>query len=189
VTAVRQREPKVKPSEAVGPEFDDSYPELFQVAYRVAYRLLGDRGEAEDVAQDTMARACVQWSVVRRRETAASWVATTSGNLSRNHWRARTRDEGRQRLVGRRPQHALSQDDLTIDRLRVHETLAGLPPRQREVLVLRFLADLSEEVVAAALGCSVGTVKQHAARGLARLRPSTTRPGSEEENDDAGSPE
>ena len=52
----------------------------------------------------------------------------------------------------------------------LHHALGRLSRRQREVLVLRFLADLPEADVAQALGCSVGSVKQHAARGLAALR-------------------
>ena len=50
--------------------------------------------------------------------------------------------------------------------------LAALPRRQRTVLVLRYLNDLSELEIADALGCSVGTVKSQASRGLARLRES-----------------
>jgi RNA polymerase sigma factor (sigma-70 family) len=54
----------------------------------------------------------------------------------------------------------------------VRIALAGLPPRQRLVLVLRFHQDLSEQQVARLMGVSVGTVKSQAARGLARLRAS-----------------
>ena len=55
--------------------------------------------------------------------------------------------------------------------------LAMLPPRQRAVLVLRYFLDLPEAEVAAAMKCSLGTVKSTASRGLARLeqvmRPTT----------------
>ncbi len=56
------------------------------------------------------------------------------------------------------------------DRVDLYRALDGLSDRQREVLMLRFLADLPEATVADALGCSVSTVKTHAARGLAALR-------------------
>ncbi len=55
------------------------------------------------------------------------------------------------------------------------DALAGLPPRQRAVLVLRYFLDLPEAEVAAALGCSLGTVKSSASRGLKRLEE-TLRP-------------
>ena len=57
------------------------------------------------------------------------------------------------------------------DRSAVLAALASLPDRQREVLVLRYYADLSEAAIADALGISPGTVKAHASRGLAALRP------------------
>jgi RNA polymerase sigma factor (sigma-70 family) len=57
----------------------------------------------------------------------------------------------------------------------LHVALAGLPPRQRAVLVLRYFLDLPEAEAAAALRCSLGTVKSTASRGLARLEQ-TLRP-------------
>jgi RNA polymerase sigma factor (sigma-70 family) len=63
--------------------------------------------------------------------------------------------------------------DLTneiADRDYLLRALAALPPRQRAVLVLRYFDDLSEAETAHMLGCSLGTVKSQAARGLARLR-------------------
>ena len=56
--------------------------------------------------------------------------------------------------------------------------LRRLSRRQREVVAMRYLADLPEAEVAAALGCSVGTVKQHASRGLAALRAALADPTS-----------
>ena len=58
-----------------------------------------------------------------------------------------------------------------VERDAVLRALAALPERQREVLVLRYYADLSEAAIAEALGVSPGTVKAHASRGLAALRP------------------
>lgn len=62
---------------------------------------------------------------------------------------------------------AAGPDPVRVD---LYRALVGLPRRQREVVVLRHLADFSEADVAAALGCSVDSVKTHASRGLAALR-------------------
>ena len=64
------------------------------------------------------------------------------------------------------------------DRDLLLRSLATLPPRQRAVLVLRYFEDLSEAETAVLLGCSVGTVKSQAARGLARLREATGEAGA-----------
>jgi RNA polymerase sigma factor (sigma-70 family) len=52
----------------------------------------------------------------------------------------------------------------------LHQAMRALAPRTRAVIVLRYVADLPEAEVAEALGCSVGSVKSRASRGLARLR-------------------
>ena len=70
------------------------------------------------------------------------------------------------RCLGPRP----PTDEHLHDRLELVRLLRELPRRQRDVVVLRYVADLSEADVAAALGCSVGSVKRHAHRGLAALR-------------------
>ena len=58
------------------------------------------------------------------------------------------------------------------DQAAVLAALAELPPRQREVVLLRFWLDLTEVQVAASLGCSIGNVKSQSARALAKLRVS-----------------
>jgi RNA polymerase sigma factor (sigma-70 family) len=60
------------------------------------------------------------------------------------------------------------------DRDALRRALAVLPPRQRAVLVLRYLEDLPDTTIAMLLGCSPGTVRSHASRGLAALRPLLT---------------
>jgi RNA polymerase sigma factor (sigma-70 family) len=65
---------------------------------------------------------------------------------------------------------AEDQADAVAERDFLIRALAGLPLRQRSVLVLRYYNDLSEAEIADVLGCSVGTVKSQASRGLARLR-------------------
>jgi RNA polymerase sigma-70 factor (sigma-E family) len=141
--------------------FDAAYPALFRRAYSSAYRLLGNRVEAEDVAQEALTRALVRW---RRIEGyAEAWVVRVSANLAIDAVRRRAR----QGQVAHEP---VSADGFADERMDLVRALSTLPRRQREVVALRFLGDFSESDVAMALGLSNGTVKSHASRGLAALR-------------------
>jgi RNA polymerase sigma-70 factor (sigma-E family) len=151
----------IEPAAAAG-DFDDSYPALFRAAYRIAYRLLGDREDAADAAQEACARACVRWRRLVRGGDPTPWVVRVAGNLAIDRWRKR-------RTAASHPLPAATSS-LTPDRVDLHRALDALPKRQREVIVLRYFADLPEAAVADALGCSVGTVKTHASRALASLR-------------------
>ena len=154
---------------AIDLTFEEQFDELYARAYGVGYQLLGRRSEAEDVAQETLARAFVHWRKVRGYSEA--WIVRVAGNLAIDTWRKT-----------KRISPAAAPDTTTPGpnalRIDLHRALTTLSKRQREVLVLRFLADLPEADVAQALGCSVGSVKVHAARGLAALR-STLGPTQE----------
>jgi RNA polymerase sigma-70 factor (sigma-E family) len=142
--------------------FELAFADLYKLAYRVAYRMLGDRSEAEDIAQETLARATLRWA--RLHERPEGWVSRVASNLAVDRYRHRRRQphfpSGPVGIV----------DDRTAERSDLVAALRRLPRRQREVVVLRYLADFTEIDVATALGCSVGTVKTHSSRGLAALR-------------------
>jgi RNA polymerase sigma-70 factor (sigma-E family) len=145
--------------------FEEVFPVLIRDAYRVAYRLLGDRGEAEDVAQEACARAYSRWATVR--DHAEPWCVRVASNLALDTLRARTR--------ATRRNERLKTNDMTSapaidERLDLYAALSKLPRRQRETVVLRYLGDLSEAQTADLIGCSVGSVKTHASRGLAALK-------------------
>jgi RNA polymerase sigma factor (sigma-70 family) len=144
--------------------FTDAYPRLFDQAYRIAYRLLGDRTEAEDVAAETCARAYSRWRAVS--DFAEPWCVRVSGNLALDLLRARSR------ATRRGHQQPFERDEIaaSTQRLDLYRALTQLPRRQREVVVLRFLGDQTEEQTAALLGVSAGSVKTHGSRGLSRLR-------------------
>ncbi len=138
---------------------------------RTALLLAGqNRPEAEDLLQLAFERAYRHWPRVCGSGEPERYVRRILANASADRWRR----------LARRPEQALSaceagpgvpdQATEVADRDYLMRALAGLPPRQRAVLVLRYFDDLSEAEVAEALGCSIGTVKSHAARGLARLR-------------------
>lgn len=97
-------------------------------------------------------------------------------NTYRSWWRARWR---RERPVAELPEHAAGDD--TADRralaLLIRQALGELPRKQRAVVVLRYLEDLPEAEVASLLGCSAGSVKTHAHRGLRALRAKLSENG------------
>jgi RNA polymerase sigma-70 factor (sigma-E family) len=145
--------------------YEEQFEHLYARAYGVAYQLLGRRPEAEDVAQETLARCFVHWRKVR--DYAEAWVVRVAGNLAIDAWRRNRRIDATVDDVSTATTPTPGPDPQRVD---LHRALRQISRRQREVLVLRFLADLPEAEVARALGCSVGSVKQHAARGLAALR-------------------
>jgi len=145
-----------------GRDFDAAFPDLYRHAYRVAYRLVGPQ-EARDLAQEALARAYGHWRKVGALDEPAAWISRVTTNLAFDFWR--------RRRVRRHADHVPpSMPAIDAERLDLYRALAALPVRQRQVIAMRFLADQTETATAAALGCSVGSVKQHAARGLAALR-------------------
>ncbi|GAA1844811.1 SigE family RNA polymerase sigma factor [Asanoa iriomotensis] len=132
---------------------------------RSAYLLTGSSHAAEDLLQTALLRAMGRWSQV---EEPLPYVRRTMVNLHVSVWR---RYGAREVLHAVLPErgvgdgaHQVEQRHVIVDALR------ELPPRTRAVVVLRYWDDLSEAETAAALNCSIGTVKSQASRGLARLR-------------------
>ncbi len=163
------------------PTFEDRFAPLAALAYKVAYRLTGDRAESEDLAQEALARAYLHWRKVAAYDEA--WVARVTTNLAVGRWRKLGRVEVRGDRAERAAPPGRGPED-PLDRLEVVRVLRSLPRRQREAVALRYLADLPEAAVAAHLGCSVGAVKQHTHRGLAALRRAAGRPAHDQEKDD-----
>jgi RNA polymerase sigma-70 factor (sigma-E family) len=148
--------------------YDERFEELAAIAYRVAYRMVGSREDARDLAQEAMARAFAHWR--RASHHPEAWVSRVTANLGIDLLRRRGRL--RPEAVGPSADHG----PLAVERLELVRALADLPRRQRQVVVMRYLADLPEAEVARELGCSTGSVKQHASRGLASLRTALAQP-------------
>ncbi|HEX5945032.1 MAG TPA: sigma-70 family RNA polymerase sigma factor [Acidimicrobiales bacterium] len=164
------------------PSFEERFDALAAISYKVAYRLVGERAEAEDLAQEAMARAYASWRKVAGYDEA--WVIRVTTNLAIGRWRkhrrtvvsadasalaARGRHDDQRPGRGHLAGVAARQTDVA-ERLELMAALRSLPRRQREVVALRYLADMPEAAVVAALGCAPGTVKVHSHRGLAALR-------------------
>jgi RNA polymerase sigma-70 factor (sigma-E family) len=143
-------------------EFDEFFDELFPRAQALALRILGNRGAAEDAAAEALTRAYVRWPRLRGLSYRDGWVLRVTSNLSIDAVRRRAAPTG--------PMQVTDTEDLDTLRVALSAALHSLPERQRAVIALRYLSDLSEAEVANALGMAVGTVKSHTHRGLANLR-------------------
>lgn len=147
-----------------------------QVGLRVAYVVLGDRTEAEDVTQDAFVKAYRALGRFRMESPFRPWLLRIVRNEALNRRRRWGRQERLAVLVANQeatgdaapsPEASLLVEE---DRRLVLEAVERLPARFRDVIVHRYLLDLSEAETAATLGLPAGTVKSRTARGLARLR-------------------
>jgi RNA polymerase sigma-70 factor (sigma-E family) len=141
-------------------------PEL--VAF--ARRLTLDHHRAEDIVQDVLARLGLSWSRLGGVDDlrAYAFKAVLNDFLS---WRRRR--SSRERPVadpGTRLHAAAPADTGVADRDQLRGVLAGLPPVQRAVLVMRYYHDRPDAEIAELLGCREATVRSHARRALASLR-------------------
>jgi RNA polymerase sigma-70 factor (sigma-E family) len=156
-------------------QLDDEFREFMQARWptmvRLAYGLTGDQGHAEDVAQTAFARAYASWPRISRSDNPDAYVRQIVINENRNRFRKRRVTE---RLTDSPPDHGAGDATREFDeRSALIAALQRLGPRQRAVVVLRYWMDLTEAEAAAALNCSIGTVKSQASRALATLRQST----------------
>jgi RNA polymerase sigma-70 factor (sigma-E family) len=135
---------------------------------RLAELLTGDRGRAEDLAQDGFAKAYAAWDRIRGGDPAA-YVRRCIINANTDWWRRRIRYEQPSPQV---PEHIAHVDLAAASAARdlVLRALAKLTSRERAVLALRYYVDLSELQIAHELGISPGTVKSAASRALTKLR-------------------
>ncbi|BCY12654.1 SigE family RNA polymerase sigma factor [Actinoplanes sp. L3-i22] len=151
---------------------DEAFAEYFAARSgsmrATAYLLCGDWHRAQDLVQTTFTKLYLRWGKVNRQESLDPYVRQV---MIRTFI-----DEGRWGWWRRERPHdtpiegPAAPGGSVEDRLMLLRALAEVPPRQRAVLVLRYWQDLSVEETAAALGCTAGTVKSQAARGLATLR-------------------
>ena len=155
-------------------EADQMVTELFTVHYtglvRLATLLLRDQSVAEEAVQDAFVSLHRRWRKLRDPGSAAAYLRTSVIHNTRSIQRRRS-------VAARHPDdRPLDVPSAEVGALRgvagtaVVEALRRLPARQREALVLRYYADLSEAEIAEAMRISRGAVKSHASRGMAALR-------------------
>jgi RNA polymerase sigma-70 factor (sigma-E family) len=134
---------------------------------RTAWLLTGDWHTAEDLVQTALMRCYPHWQRIAS-DNPDAYVRKAIVNAHASSWRRRWHGE---RPTADLPDRPGSDEYGAADARRLLITaLRRLPARQRAVVVLRYYEDLSEAETAAALGCSLGTVKSQAAKALASLR-------------------
>ena len=151
-------------------EFDQFVAAHADDLLRTAYLIVWDEGEAEDLVQDCLLKVARRWPRVRRMKQPRAYARRILVNLALDgaQRRARRHRELEPEAVDSRP--AFDPLPALDTRAELLQALGQLQERQRAVLVLRYFNDLTEAQVADVLGCSPGTVKSSASRGLARLR-------------------
>lgn len=168
----------------VSADFVGRFDELHRVAYRASFVVLGQREDAQDCAQEALARTLASWPTVAAH--AVPWVARVATNLAldRARWQARRRRSDRRRTPATVDEGGTSapgveaaagrgwsaESDVSTARHDLAVALRSLPRRQRDAVVLRHLLGFSEQETATAMGCSVGTVKSSTSRALGALR-------------------
>ena len=142
--------------------FDDYVVARERHLLRVAYLLTQDAHLAEDLVQTALAKAWFAWRRIQGDPDpyVRKILVNTFASAHRRRWNV-------ERPTDVVPDRPGSAPDTGTD---LRRALAGLPKRQRAVIVLRYFEDLTEADTARALDVSVGTVKSQTAKALAKLR-------------------
>ena len=136
--------------------FEDLFRQQYPLLVAVGVAVLGRVDVARDLAQETMARAHANWATVAAVDVPEAWLRRVMNNLVTDHLR---RQRVEQRALERLESRPVPESTVTTSPTRMDELLALLPERQRLVVALTYVCDLSVADVAAALDIAPGTVK------------------------------
>lgn len=160
------------------------YQEHFHRVFRHAAYLVGDTSAAEDLVQETFARAFIGLAQFEGRSSLQGWLRGIAVNLVRKHWRSRYRgDQAMARLEQAPRQPPSSSQDPEGAHLRQRRAevllavLETLPAPLREAFVLCDLEEVPVQQAATELGVSPGNLRVRATRARARIRAELTRLG------------
>ena len=151
-------------------EFEDFAIARTPALFRSAWLLCGDRHQAEDLVQETLAKVYVRWRrpLASRIDNPAAYAQTT---LTRTFLSGKRRRSSTELPYADLPVSPVADPTaLTDERFALRDALAELAAPDRVVLVLRYLEDLSVDEVAARMGTSPGAVRSRSFRALERVR-------------------
>ncbi len=165
-------------------DFERFYATTGRRTLAMAYALTNDWAAAEDLVQEAYVAAHRSWAKVGGYDDPAGWVRRVVANRSASRWRRLAREvRAVARLAartGRSAPESVPGDQAFWDAVR------ELPGRQRQVVALFYVEDLSVAQVAERLGCSDGTVKAHLSRARVTLHQTLVHKGSLDEQDERG---
>jgi RNA polymerase sigma-70 factor (ECF subfamily) len=156
---------------AVAEPFEEFYRREYGRVVALAYGLTGDRGTAEDLAQDAFCDAYRSWERLGHYDSPGGWVRRAVVNRSRSRWRhLAVEARALVRLTPHRPDD--TTPGLADDTECFWRAVRSLPARQAQCVALRYVEDLSIGEIAAVVGCAEPTVRVHlhrARHALARI--------------------
>jgi RNA polymerase sigma factor (sigma-70 family) len=153
-------------------EFAAFYAAALDPAYRAILLVTRHQSRADDAVHEAFTRAYEHWGEVRGHPVPVAWVIRVALNVHRSSWRIWQRETSD-------PPEIAVVDELPIDSMLLR-AVWRLPLRQRQVVALRVLLDLSSAQTAETLGISTGAVGSHLHRALAALRASLVATGYQE---------
>jgi len=149
------------------PGFVDSFERFYANSWQTVYRALvvgiGEGDLAREAVDEAMVRAYERWRTVSTMENREGWVYRVASNWATSRLR-------RRRLQFRRMPSVEAAHDPEVVDPRLLEAVRRLSPKHRDVVVARYLLDMSESSTAQALGIPDGTVKSRLSRALVELK-------------------
>ncbi|HEX9375826.1 MAG TPA: SigE family RNA polymerase sigma factor [Actinomycetota bacterium] len=158
--------PRLIPNRTTAPEFEAFFREQYPMLVRMLYLLTGSNAEAEDLAQEALARAFERWRRVRHMASPGGYVCRTALNLQRKRVRS-LEVRARRTPSGAGERDRIEQAEQRTD---VARALASIPVHRRQALVLTAWLELSAEEAGSLLGIKPSTVRSEASRARAALR-------------------
>ena len=146
--------------------FDEFYAAEYSAVVRVAFVLTGRLNVAEELAQEAFLAAFRRWDSIARYERPDAWLRRVVVNRSVSAWRRATTEA---RLVARLSRERAREPAFDAPDDEVWEAVRSLPIRQRQVVALVTIDDLSVAAIAEILGCTEDSVRTHLRRARQRL--------------------
>jgi len=162
-------------TDEVGAAFEDFFDLEYERLLRALYLVVGERQEAEDLAQDAFVKVLERWDTVRWMDSPTGYLYRTAMNTFRTRYRRAVMAVRRVAMLAPRQRNAFEDAEMSAD---VREALTALTPRQRSAVVLTELLGFGGEEAASIMGIEASTVRALTTQARARMR--TTLGGDHE---------